>query len=376
MAYHYVAGLPYAEIAEILGGTTDAARRAAADGIKEPAEELPGRNSRRSAVMNVSPDFASSPSDAGTLARLRLRLGQAADAEGLLDVAYTTVDSPVGTLLLAATPKGLVRVAYDIEDHDRVLETLSERISPRVLRAPKRLDAAARELDEYFAGRRQAFDLPLDLSLSRGFRQLVQRHLPEIGYGQTRTYGQVAALVGNPKAVRAVGTACATNPLPARRALPPGAAGRRDARRLRRRPRGQGNPAQPGGGAMNGTRERPGAGQSERLDADPWQQRVDSGDWGAITAELDSYGGALLPQLLTPGEAEQIRGLYDQPGHFRSTVNMGRHRFGEGEYRYFARPVPRAGRAAQAGAVPAAAADRPRLVGQARPPRPVAGHAR
>jgi methylated-DNA-[protein]-cysteine S-methyltransferase len=164
--------------------------------------------------MNVSPDFASSPSDAGMLAKLRLRLGQAADAEGLLDVAYTTVESPVGTLLLAATPKGLVRVAYDIEGHDRVLETLSERISPRVLRAPKRLDAAARELDEYFARRRQVFDLPLDLSLSQGFRALVQRHLPEIGYGQTRSYGQVAALVGNPKAVRAVGTACATNPLP------------------------------------------------------------------------------------------------------------------------------------------------------------------
>ena len=164
--------------------------------------------------MNVAPDFAASPSDADTLERLRRRLGQAAEADGLLDVAYTTVDSPVGALLLAATPKGLVRVAYDVEDHDRVLEALSKRISPRVLRAPSRLDPVARELDEYFANRRQAFDLPLDLSLSRGFRQLVQRHLPEIGYGQTRTYGQVAALVGNPKAVRAVGTACATNPLP------------------------------------------------------------------------------------------------------------------------------------------------------------------
>ena len=164
--------------------------------------------------MNVIPDSLTSPSDAGTLARLQARLERAAEAEGLLDVAYTTVDSPVGPLLLAATPKGLVRVAYDIEDHDRVLDTLAQRLSPRVLRAPKRLDAAARELDEYFGGRRQAFDLPLDLSLSRGFRQLVQRHLPEIGYGQTRTYGQVAALVGNPKAVRAVGTACATNPLP------------------------------------------------------------------------------------------------------------------------------------------------------------------
>ena len=164
--------------------------------------------------MNVSPDFFASPSDEGTLSQLRDRLGLAAEAEGLLDVAYMTIDSPVGPLLLAATPKGLVRVAYDVEDHDRVLETLTRQISPRVLRAPKRLDVAARELDEYFARKRRAFDLPVDLSLSRGFRQLVQRHLPEIGYGQTRTYGQVAQLVGNPKAVRAVGTACATNPLP------------------------------------------------------------------------------------------------------------------------------------------------------------------
>ena len=164
--------------------------------------------------MNLSPDYFASPADAGILSRLRDRLGLGAEAEGLLDVAYMTIDSPVGPLLLAATPKGLVRVAYDVEDHDRVLETLSRQISPRVLRAPKRLDAAARELDEYFGRQRRAFDLPLDLSLSRGFRQLVQRHLPEIGYGQTRTYGQVAELVGSPKAVRAVGTACATNPLP------------------------------------------------------------------------------------------------------------------------------------------------------------------
>jgi methylated-DNA-[protein]-cysteine S-methyltransferase len=164
--------------------------------------------------MTVTPDYFAPASDTGTLARLHLRLEQAAEAEGLLDVAYTTVDSPVGPLLLAATPKGLVRVAYAAEGHDHVLETLAERISPRVLRAPRRLDAAARELEEYFGRRRQVFDLPLDRSLSKGFRQLVQRHLPEIGYGQTRTYGQVAELVGNPRAVRAVGTACATNPLP------------------------------------------------------------------------------------------------------------------------------------------------------------------
>ena len=164
--------------------------------------------------MSISTDSFASPDDAGTLARLQHRLGLAAEAEGLLDVAYTTVDSPVGSLLLAATPKGLVRVAYDIEDHDRVLDTLAQKVSPRVLRAPRRLDAAARELAEYFDGRRHAFDLPLDLSLSRGFRLLVQRQLPSIGYGQTRSYRQVAELVGNPRAVRAVGTACATNPLP------------------------------------------------------------------------------------------------------------------------------------------------------------------
>jgi len=155
-----------------------------------------------------------SPVDADTLSRLHRRLEREAEQADLVDVAYTIVDSPVGQLLLAATPKGLVRVAYASENHDRVLDTLSEKLSPRILRAPKRLDEAARELDEYFAKRRRVFDLTVDLSLSRGFRQLVQLHLPEIGYGQTRSYRQVAELVGNPKAVRAVGTACATNPLP------------------------------------------------------------------------------------------------------------------------------------------------------------------
>lgn len=164
--------------------------------------------------MSISPELFASPTDPDVLSKLRHRLGLAAEAEGVLDIAYTTVDSPVGTLLLAATPRGLLRVAYNVEDHDRVLETLSQQISPRVLRAPHRLDAAVRELGEYFGGQRRAFSLPLDLSLSRGFRQLVQRLLPEIGYGQTRTYRQVAELAGSPKAIRAVGTACATNPLP------------------------------------------------------------------------------------------------------------------------------------------------------------------
>jgi methylated-DNA-[protein]-cysteine S-methyltransferase len=156
----------------------------------------------------------SAPIDPEALEQLHARLEREAEAQGLMDIAYTTIDSPVGKLLLAATPKGLVRVAYAREGHDQVLESLGEKLSPRMLRAPKRLDDAARELDEYFAKRRQVFDLKLDLSLSRGFRQLVQTHLPEIAYGQTRSYREVAELVGNPKAVRAVGTACATNPLP------------------------------------------------------------------------------------------------------------------------------------------------------------------
>jgi len=154
------------------------------------------------------------PVDAETLARLRRRLAGDAEHADLLDVAYTTVESPVGRLLLAATSKGLVRVAYASEDHDRVLERLGEQLSVRILRAPQRLDDVVREIEEYFAGRRRVFDVRLDLSLSHGFRRLVQTHLPEIGYGQTRSYREMAELVGNPKAVRAVGTACATNPLP------------------------------------------------------------------------------------------------------------------------------------------------------------------
>lgn len=154
------------------------------------------------------------PVDDADLARLRTRLADDAAASGVLDVAYRTVDSPIGPLLVAATQKGLVRVAFGLEDFDAVLTALAERVSPRVLESRPRLDAVATELDEYFSGRRQEFDLPLDFAMSSGFRQEVQRYLPHIGYGQTRSYKQVAESIGNPKAVRAVGTACATNPLP------------------------------------------------------------------------------------------------------------------------------------------------------------------
>lgn len=148
------------------------------------------------------------------LRRLRGRLAVAAERGGILDVAYRTLDSPVGPLLLAATEAGLVRVAYASEDHDVVLQALADRISPRILSAPGRLDGAARELSEYFAGQRHTFDLPLDWQLTTGFRRQVLGRLPEIGYGHTASYAAVAQLAGNPKAIRAAATACATNPLP------------------------------------------------------------------------------------------------------------------------------------------------------------------
>jgi len=128
------------------------------------------------------------------LATLRRRLVASAADEGLLDVAYRTVDSPVGRLLLATTPAGLVRVAFE---------------------APARLDDVARQLDDYFAGRRRTFDVTLDRQLSAGFRRTVLEHLAaDVAYGTTASYAALAGLAGNPRAVRAVGSACATNPIP------------------------------------------------------------------------------------------------------------------------------------------------------------------
>jgi methylated-DNA-[protein]-cysteine S-methyltransferase len=152
--------------------------------------------------------------DDETQRRLHARLARAAGAAGLLDVAYRTLDTPVGALLLAATPKGLVRIAFRNEGHDVVLERLAREVSPRILHAPARLDRAAHELDEYFAGKRSAFDLPLDLRLSHGFRRKVLTRLTRIGYGATASYAQIARASGSPHAVRAVGSACATNPVP------------------------------------------------------------------------------------------------------------------------------------------------------------------
>jgi methylated-DNA-[protein]-cysteine S-methyltransferase len=147
-------------------------------------------------------------------ARLHARLVAAAERDGVLDVAYRTIATPVGELLLAGTGRGLVRIAYPSQGHETVLASLAQTVSPRILHAPRQLDQASRQLDEYFAGQRTAFDLPLDLRLATGFRRTVLAHLPVIPYGHTESYAQVAAAAGSPKAVRAVGTACAKNPLP------------------------------------------------------------------------------------------------------------------------------------------------------------------
>jgi methylated-DNA-[protein]-cysteine S-methyltransferase len=154
------------------------------------------------------------PPPPNTWARLRAELAERAAREGLLDVAYAPVDTPLGTLTLAATPAGIVRVAFEDEDRDTVLQDLAGRISPRVLEAPHRLDDARRQLDDYFAGRRNRFELPLDWTLTRGFRRAVLGATRDIPYGGTGTYRSVATAAGSPDAVRAAGTALATNPIP------------------------------------------------------------------------------------------------------------------------------------------------------------------
>jgi methylated-DNA-[protein]-cysteine S-methyltransferase len=137
-----------------------------------------------------------------------------AEKEGLIDVAYTTVDTPVGPIAVAATDEGLVRVSLQ-PDEDPFLEDLSAHVSPRILEQPAKLDDVRRQLDEYFDGRRTTFSLQIDWQLSHGFRQMVLKTLySQVHFGEVVSYGELATRVGNPKASRAVGTAMATNPVP------------------------------------------------------------------------------------------------------------------------------------------------------------------
>jgi methylated-DNA-[protein]-cysteine S-methyltransferase len=143
------------------------------------------------------------------------RLTDRAATDGLLDVAYTTLDSPFGQLLVATTPRGLVKVSFPaVYDTEETLDELAERISPRVLEAPAQLDDVRRQLDRFFEGKLHEFDLSLDWQLSKGFRRRALRAIDRIPYGKTRSYTQIAASAGNERAVRAAGTACGSNPIP------------------------------------------------------------------------------------------------------------------------------------------------------------------
>lgn len=151
------------------------------------------------------------PTDPALLTRLHERLESRATE---LDVHYRTVDSPIGTLLIAATEVGIARVAFEREGLEAVLQSLADRIGPRILRTPARLDDAARWFDAYFAGAHDPFGLPVDTRLARGFRLEVLGRLRAVPYGERVSYAALAARTSSPNAVRAVGTACATNPLP------------------------------------------------------------------------------------------------------------------------------------------------------------------
>ena len=143
------------------------------------------------------------------------RLIERAEAEGLVDVAYATFDSPLGTGHIAATARGIVSVGLPNLAADRFLAQLASGVSPRVLELPRRLDEARRELDEYFEGQRHEFELALDWELVRSpFRSRVLHETALVPYGVTSTYGEVAARAGNPRAYRAAGTALGHNPIP------------------------------------------------------------------------------------------------------------------------------------------------------------------
>jgi methylated-DNA-[protein]-cysteine S-methyltransferase len=143
------------------------------------------------------------------------RLAAEASQQGLLDVAYATVDSPIGEVVVAATDRGLVRVGLPRESLDEVLEHLAFGVSPRVLAYPKRLDEARRELDEYFEGKRRDFDLPLDWRLSHpGFYRRVLRATAKVPFGEVITYTDAAKRAGSPRAFRAAGSALGSNPIP------------------------------------------------------------------------------------------------------------------------------------------------------------------
>ena len=154
---------------------------------------------------------ASAPFDARAATTV---LAQRATEAALADVAYGWLDSPLGKLIVAVTPRGLVRIAYEREAEEDVLQELAEGVSPRVLRAPERTDSARRELEGYFAGTLRRFDLPIDWSLVHGFAVGVLKATARVPFGHVATYGEMAASAGSPRAARAAGNALHINPIP------------------------------------------------------------------------------------------------------------------------------------------------------------------
>lgn len=147
-------------------------------------------------------------------ARLRATLARRAAHAGLLDVARGTYESPLGSLTLMVTPLGLVRLSYPGEGIEDQLQEIAERISPRILEAPERTDDVRRQLDAYFAGRRHAFDVPIDWRLVRGFAGDVLRATARIPFGEVSSYREIAVAAGSPNAYRAAGNALGSNPVP------------------------------------------------------------------------------------------------------------------------------------------------------------------
>jgi methylated-DNA-[protein]-cysteine S-methyltransferase len=146
--------------------------------------------------------------------RFRTALALHAAEDGLLDVAHGTVDSPLGTLTLMVTPRGLVRLSYPGERIHEQLQEIAARVSPRILAAPTRTDEVRRQLDAYFERRRRAFDLPIDWRLVRGFAGDVLRATARIPFGSVSSYREVATEAGSPNAYRAAGNALGSNPIP------------------------------------------------------------------------------------------------------------------------------------------------------------------
>jgi len=158
-----------------------------------------------------APDLQDAGGEAVAAAR---RVSERAAEEGFADISYAPVDSPFGTLHAASTKRGLVRVAFPEESIESVLERLARRLSPRIVEAPASLDPVKRELDEYFAGRRRAFDLALDWSLIGPFGRRVLRMTAAIPYGGHLSYAEIAAEAGSPRGARAAGNALGANPIP------------------------------------------------------------------------------------------------------------------------------------------------------------------